>query len=118
VFLGLTIGCAQCHDHKFDPISQREYYQLFAFFNNADEPTLELPTPEQQRRRNQIRAHIVELKQPVRVIDNTSDAKQLDWEKSLSPITRSKLPPTVNGIRFEGLASLFDQDFDFGRLIG
>ncbi len=37
VFLGLTIGCARCHDHKFDPISQREYYQLFAYFNNVPE---------------------------------------------------------------------------------
>ena len=36
-FLGLTIGCAQCHDHKFDPIKQTEYYQLFAFFNNTVE---------------------------------------------------------------------------------
>src|SRR5947207_4369566 len=37
VFLGITLACAQCHDHKFDPISQREYYQFFAFFNNSIE---------------------------------------------------------------------------------
>jgi hypothetical protein len=42
-WLGLTIACAQCHDHKFDPISQKEYYRLFAFLNNQDEPALELP---------------------------------------------------------------------------
>ena len=37
VWLGLTVGCAQCHTHKFDPITQREYYQLFAFFNNTED---------------------------------------------------------------------------------
>ena len=59
VFLGLTVGCARCHDHKFDPISQREFYQLFAFLNNVDEvdkeadrnrfnkPFLEFGTPEE-----------------------------------------------------------------------
>ncbi len=46
-FLGLTVACAQCHDHKFDPITQREYFELFAFFNDQDEPTLSLPTPGQ-----------------------------------------------------------------------
>jgi mono/diheme cytochrome c family protein len=58
VFLGLTIGCAQCHDHKYDPISQRDYYQLFAFFNNCDEPDLEIATPEELARRADVRAGI------------------------------------------------------------
>lgn len=60
-FLGLTMGCARCHDHKYDPISRRDFYQFFAFFNNVDErgvyeetrgnvaPLLSLPTPEQQQ---------------------------------------------------------------------
>jgi len=62
-FLGLTVGCARCHDHKFDPISQKEFYQLFAFFNNVDEvaseaerydfnrPILTVPTPEELARK-------------------------------------------------------------------
>jgi hypothetical protein len=46
VWLGLTVGCCQCHSHKFDPLTQREYYQLFAFFNSQDEPTLPLGAPD------------------------------------------------------------------------
>ncbi len=42
VWLGLAIGCAQCHDHKFDPIAQMDFYRLFAIFNNQDEPTLKV----------------------------------------------------------------------------
>lgn len=53
VWLGLTVGCAQCHHHKYDPFSQREFYQLSAFFNsdqdvNSIAPTLSLPTPAQE----------------------------------------------------------------------
>lgn len=42
-WLGLTIGCAQCHTHKYDPITHREYYQMFALMNNSDEPELDIP---------------------------------------------------------------------------
>jgi len=50
-FLGLTLECARCHDHKYDPLSQAEYYQLFSYFNNIDESGLysyftnSIPTP-------------------------------------------------------------------------
>ncbi len=50
VWLGLTIGCAQCHTHKYDPISHHEYFGMFALLNNADEP--ELPIPDKN-------AHVV-----------------------------------------------------------
>jgi hypothetical protein len=61
VFLGLTLGCAQCHAHKFDPISQREYYQLFAFVNGADELLLEFASPEQLARRDGLKAQLAAL---------------------------------------------------------
>jgi hypothetical protein len=60
VWLGLTVGCARCHDHKYDPLTQREYYQLYAYFNNVPErgkaikfgnspPMIPAPTRNQQR---------------------------------------------------------------------
>jgi len=45
-WLGLTLMCCQCHSHKYDPVSQREYYELMAFLDNADEPDLDLPAPD------------------------------------------------------------------------
>jgi hypothetical protein len=65
VWMGSTLACAQCHDHKHDPFTQREYYELFAFFDNTadadrddDAPLLELPTPEQSA----ARARLTEVK--------------------------------------------------------
>ena len=45
VWLGLTVGCARCHDHKYDPISHKDYYQLYVFFNTTREVNIEAPLP-------------------------------------------------------------------------
>src|SRR5207244_12627254 len=48
VWLGLTVGCTQCHSHKYDPLSHREYYSFFGFFNSLQETDIPAPLPEQQ----------------------------------------------------------------------
>lgn len=77
-FLGLTIACAQCHNHKYDPISQTEYYQLFAFLNNDDEPFIEVPTLEEEKNREEILAKVRQLEDQARDAD-----KQAIWEESI-----------------------------------
>lgn len=62
VWLGLTVNCAQCHTHKYDPISHREYYQLFSYLNNCDEITMPVKTPEIEARRVEILKKVAELK--------------------------------------------------------
>jgi mono/diheme cytochrome c family protein len=59
--LGLSIGCAQCHNHKYDPISQEEYYRMFAYLNNDNEPWRVVYTSSEQMRRSQILQHVAEL---------------------------------------------------------
>src|SRR5260370_33510564 len=62
VWLGTTMACAQCHNHKYDPFTQKEYYQLFAYFNNTQdsgrsvEPTLAVPPAAQLLRRGLVQA--------------------------------------------------------------
>ncbi len=86
-FLGLTLGCARCHDHKYDPISQREFYQIFAYYNNTDEiateaerydfhrPVLELATPEELAKREAYRSQIAMLSRELATYVRTLAAK-------------------------------------------
>jgi Protein of unknown function (DUF1549)/Protein of unknown function (DUF1553) len=64
--LGLTVQCAQCHTHKFDPISHEEYYKLFAFLNNDDEPTRVVYNPDERRMVAEIRRGIRESEDGLR----------------------------------------------------
>ena len=68
VFMGLTMGCAQCHSHKFDPISQKEFYSFYALFNQTEDndqpneaPTISLPTAEQSKRMAELQNEIADL---------------------------------------------------------
>ncbi|HMC26907.1 MAG TPA: PSD1 and planctomycete cytochrome C domain-containing protein [Verrucomicrobiae bacterium] len=87
-FLGLTVNCAQCHNHKYDPIKQKEYYQLFAFLNNDDEPQMEVPNEEQQAKRRAILRSISEIED--RLLAETPDVaeKMSAWETQMKDLVR------------------------------
>lgn len=75
--LGLTIQCAQCHTHKFDPLTQEEYYRLFAFLNNDHEPQMVAYTPEETRQIN-------DLRMQMQAIEEQARAEHPDWETRLA----------------------------------
>ncbi len=87
VWMGLTMACAQCHDHKFDPLSQEEYFRVFAFFNNTedndaadDRPFLPLFTREQKERRKELEDGIAKLEAFLQQTSPELEAGQKNWE--------------------------------------
>jgi Protein of unknown function (DUF1553)/Protein of unknown function (DUF1549)/Planctomycete cytochrome C len=92
VWLGSTLGCAQCHSHKYDPFTQQEYYQFFAFFNNAEEPKLELPSAEQAARRKQLSEEVPKLEAEFKKVTPELTAAQAAWEtKATNDLARSAI---------------------------
>ncbi len=102
VWLGSTLACAQCHNHKYDPFSQRDYYRFLAFFDNVEytvggpsggdrwihEPTLDLPTAEQAERRRALMEELAGLNAQLSSPGPDIDAQQGTWEIEQHALTR------------------------------
>jgi hypothetical protein len=109
VFMGLTMGCARCHDHKFDPISQKDYYRFFAFFNTIAEkgldgkfgnaaPILEMPTAEQASEAAWLQQAIAEHE--AAMPEKDTKALVATWQKKA--MTELPAPPS------DGLLARYD----------
>ncbi|XOV92414.1 MAG: DUF1553 domain-containing protein [Bacteroidota bacterium] len=102
-FMGLTMECASCHDHKFDPISQKGYYQMSAFFNSVPElgmtgndlnfgPLLMLPDPEAEKKINSLSAEIDQLSEKIEL--RKAAVEEIRSYIDLIDPTSIKAPPT------------------------
>jgi hypothetical protein len=103
VFLGLTTGCARCHDHKYDPISQREFYQMYAFFNASEDkgfyeetrgnagPLVSLPTYDQQLKIGEFENKLAAVRTALATAQADTESGFQTWKAALA----ADSPPTL-----------------------
>ena len=129
VWLGSTLGCAQCHDHKYDPFTQRDYYRMLAFFENveytvagqaggdryADEPQIALPTPEQETRRKALQADLDKEVVSLHAESPVRSAAQLRWEQGVIAAERAWTPLSID--RFDATAGSTHERLDDGSVL-
>ena len=114
--LGLTINCCQCHNHKYDPFSQREYYQLFAFLNNDDEAFMEVPSAKQQQQRDEILAKVRTFLDHAMAQSTNLAEKMAAWENGLgdAPVKWTVLNP----FQWQNFATKYEKQDDLSLLGG
>jgi len=99
VWMGLTLGCARCHDHKFDPLSQKDFYRFYAYFNQIpgergftwnygpEEPFVKAPLPAQQKTIAAMDAEIERARQAYSALDPKLEAAQARWERDAAHLS-------------------------------
>jgi len=118
-WLGLTIGCARCHDHKYDPLTQRDYYQLYSFLNNADEVNIDAPLPGELadwlRRRPEYERKRSEL---LRQVADAIAEMQARWEEKIRWAADNPGKDHVWDRQLELLGLQWEQGLGGGQLEG
>ncbi|MBW3624294.1 MAG: DUF1553 domain-containing protein [Armatimonadetes bacterium] len=105
-FMGLTVKCAQCHDHKYDPVTQNDYYKLYAFFNSIAEqgldgqkgnanPMMKVPTPEQTQKLEELNAKLAEAENALKARVAEAGPAQAEWEKTTLAALAKETPQTA-----------------------
>ncbi len=117
VWMGTTMNCCQCHTHKYDPLTQAEYFQLFAIFNNSadadlrdESPLLEIWSDQQKQQKTAWQAEIAKLKQVITTPTAETIASQATWEKRYSrELAWQVLSPKAVTLRSNGSASISEE---------
>ena len=105
VWLGVTLGCARCHNHKFDPFTQKEFYQLFAYFDQVPErgnafkygnspPSVAAPLPEQEERLKSLERRLATADQKFEAMQPRIRQVQARWEQSVAATTAADSAPS------------------------